>query len=852
MEPSELLDLTNPINLTTPLPEDLIQLPMHAGIPYSEIGTPCCFLTGQAGTGKSYTLQRHMEAFPNFAAFTCSTGVAAINLSDNAVTINSKLGFFNLETLQQNFNDGYLEDRIRRIKLQEQVLWLVMDEVSMSMGRALDIIYTALDNVNSETPDKPPLGFMLTGDPCFDPATMITMADGSILPIAFVNVGDYVMGDDFKPKMILRTSTGLAPMYLVQQTNGDPYIVNGLHTLVLKRSTQGHNEKTWTRYPDLGDITELTVHDYLSKSGKFKDVFVGFKAGRIPFPMQPVQLDPYFLGLWLGDGDSDAPRITSMDKEVINFCCSYANSLGLSVSTQRYDRTEAVRLYLSKGYKSNKPNPIIEALRFYGIWKAKRIPKIYLQNSEHIRLQLLAGLIDSDGCYSANRYSIACLGLELAEDIKLLADQLGFRTSLRWHSKCWVVYISGDVWQIPCKIARKICHFNGLDKRDKSSSQLKIELLKVGKYVGIQIEGNGRFLLADGTVVHNCQLAPVPEDKVINGKLVISPKTHRAEKMPIDWPYNAKCWPKFAANTIHLTKVHRQSDPTFLSALNHLRSGNGTAAASLLKMAGVRFFDSPEEAALEGETGTIIVGTNKMVDKINLEMLEKEEGESFTVESKRWFARQKPPKEWEHVPDFMELKIGSLVMVLTNDAPVFSYVNGDLGRVTGVLRPLINDPEVVDEGKLGKAILVDALANPSDWHEIVGIEVELLRNGNRVIIPKITRTIWQVGAPDDWELTKHKDKVKEGRVKGVRRKVWILGELTHFPIRLAYASTVNKTQGLTLPKIQIRLNDWFIGSPQFLYVAVSRCTTAEGIQIIGTPNKFAKMVKVHDQVRRFI
>lgn len=514
METSELLDLTNPINLTTPLPDDIPPLPMHRDIPYSEIGTPCCFLTGQAGTGKSYTLQRHIDAFPNFATLTCSTGVAAINLSDSAVTINSKLGFFNIETLQQNFNDGYLEDRIRRIKLQEQVLWLVMDEVSMSMGRALDIIYTALDNVNAETPDKPPLGFMLTGDPL--------------------------------------------------------------------------------------------------------------------------------------------------------------------------------------------------------------------------------------------------------------------------------------------------------------------------------------------------QLAPVPEDKVINGKLVISPKTHRAEKMPIDWPYTAKCWPKFAANTIHLTKVHRQSDPTFLNALNHLRSGNGMAAASLLKMAGVRFFDSPEEAALQGETGTIIVGTNKMVDKINLEMLEKEEGESFTVESKRWFARQKPPKEWEHVPDFMELKIGSLVMVLTNDAPVFSYVNGDLGRVTGVYGERVSVDAEGEETRTLVKIDIDKVGGLGLDSIIVGIEVELLRNGNKVVIPKITRTIWQVGQPDDWELVKNKNRVKEGRVKGVRRKVWILGELTHFPIRLAYASTVNKTQGLTLPKIQIRLNDWFIGSPQFLYVAVSRCTTAEGIQIIGSPNKFARMVKVHDQVRRFI
>jgi hypothetical protein len=193
------------------------------------------------------------------------------------------------------------------------------------------------------------------------------------------------------------------------------------------------------------------------------------------------------------------------------------------------------------------------------------------------------------------------------------------------------------------------------------------------------------------------------------------------------------------------------------------------------------------------------------------------------------------------------------VMVLTNDAPVFSFVNGDLGRVTGVFTEEITISSEGEEKKtLRKVEDISSVFGNVVWDTIAAIEVELLRNGNRAVIPKITRTIWQVGQPDDWELVKNKSKVKEGRVKGVRRKVWILGELTHFPIRLAYASTVNKTQGLTLPRIQIRLNDWFIGSPQFLYVAVSRCTTAEGISIIGSPNKFARMVKVHDQVRRFI
>ena len=64
----------------------------------------------------------------------------------------------------------------------------------------------------------------------------------------------------------------------------------------------------------------------------------------------------------------------------------------------------------------------------------------------------------------------------------------------------------------------------------------------------------------------------------------------------------------------------------------------------------------------------VIVGTNKMVDKISMERLNDEVGMSFTVESNRWFARKFQPTEWKHVPDMMELKIGAKVMVLANDA----------------------------------------------------------------------------------------------------------------------------------------------------------------------------------------
>ncbi len=72
------------------------------------------------------------------------------------------------------------------------------------------------------------------------------------------------------------------------------------------------------------------------------------------------------------------------------------------------------------------------------------------------------------------------------------------------------------------------------------------------------------------------------------------------------------------------------------------------------------------------------------------------------------------------------------------------------------------------------------------------------------------------------------------------------------PLRLAYASTIHKSQGLTLDNVQIDFRDRFFGNPGMMYVALSRCRTPEGLRLVGTEEMMIKRTVVNQKVKRFL
>lgn len=172
--------------------------------------------------------------------------------------------------------------------------------------------------------------------------------------------------------------------------------------------------------------------------------------------------------MWLGDGSSASPAITNIDPEVTEYCRAYAETLGLNFNqVKKKDGYAPTYGYSAKDRKQG--NTVLVQLRNLGVYKNKHIPKSYLENSREARLQLLAGIIDTDG-YLTNEiaYELVQKSERIYDDVRQLCHSLGFRMTkekkmatcdYKGEKKYCLVYrgriTSVHLSDIPVKIARK-------------------------------------------------------------------------------------------------------------------------------------------------------------------------------------------------------------------------------------------------------------------------------------------------------------------------------------------------------------------------------------------------------------
>ena len=284
------------------------------------------------------------------------------------------------------------------------------------------------------------------------------------------------------------------------------------------------------------------------------------------------------------------------------------------------------------------------------------------------------------------------------------------------------------------------------------------------------------------------------------------------------WAFESDEWQRFAQNVTRLTKVWRQEDIRFLAAINAARSGDGATASTLLTEQGLQW-----ETALDiGFDGTTIVSKNDQVDRYNAMALDRLMTPPFTLTSRRW---GKQRGEWKQVPERVTLKSGAYVMLLANryDEGRMVYANGDCGHVR-------------------------------EW-DGYALHVELLRTGQVVEVDRVVRDVGPKDKPEGWKAGGG----TIGRGEWLPRPHWLVdkrrfveGQVEYYPVRLAYASTVHKSQGLSLDRAQIDIRDQFFKQPGMLYVALSRCKTLEGLRIVGQPERFVKHCNIDERVRSWL
>lgn len=340
---------------------------------------------------------------------------------------------------------------------------------------------------------------------CVKPDTPVIMADGTTRKACEVKVGDLLMGDDSTPRRVTNAGYGRGPMYRVTQRNGDAYEVNDAHILCL-RSEDGTRE------------LEITAEDLYKMQQEAPSManryWQGFKVG-MELPSRELPLEPYFLGLWLGDGSASTPVVAvgDADPEIATYLTDYAARLGMKLRVDRGSNVGcAAYCFSARSRKNGGYNTVTRALRDLRLINDKHIPGLFKLTSRQQRLELLSGLIDSDG-HSAPKLGMKFVNTNrrLIDDVCWLARSLGLRAcvtkfktgikKINYVGVAYAVVIAGKLSEIPVKVARK--RMADTIKHSHSNTKLKIKSIGEGDYYGFEIDGNRRFLLGDFTVTHN-------------------------------------------------------------------------------------------------------------------------------------------------------------------------------------------------------------------------------------------------------------------------------------------------------------------------------------------------------------
>ena len=465
---------------------------------------------------------------------------------------------------------------------------------------------------------------------CLAPDTEILMWDTTIKKAKDIKIGDKLVGDDGNIRNVLKTVNGIDEMYEINMCNGEKYKVNSQHILTLKYKAnkqiyyknkgkmwsveyydninnkiitksintvesskkETYNKSNLTKYEayiklkdyvdqlKTDDVFDIKIEDLLKLSQYNQKRFYCIKNSKnINWEYKEVPIDPYILGIWLGDGNSNGTGITSADEEILKEYVKYLDTIGCelihdkngenhenyhftvrnintgfrtsigddnhnseicigclssnkkhSICNWKFKKSENINeeLYKGKyvnGTNSNNLNAWKEILKKNNLFNNKHIPNDYIYNSKNIRLELLAGFIDTDGTIKNNKgipiieiTQSYRLRYHLIKSLELIANSLGFRTKVSIYKKkeltkkgedksiCSLLIYGNNIDEIPTRLHRKKIIF--LKERTFNSYNVGFTIKAIGKgeFYGWSIDNNERFLLSDFTITHNSRI----------------------------------------------------------------------------------------------------------------------------------------------------------------------------------------------------------------------------------------------------------------------------------------------------------------------------------------------------------
>lgn len=272
------------------------------------------------------------------------------------------------------------------------------------------------------------------------------------------------------------------------------------------------------------DITDdntihMSVKEYMTLNDTTKLRLAGFRGKCIEWDKKEVDLEPYLLGLWSGDGMARGYTYAcygEKDPQLIDYLTEWGtkNDATIKKLSRHTYGFSSIENYGKKGYA-----PLKKQLAKYDLVNNKHIPNDYIVNDRDTRLQVLAGMIDTDGTAMRDGTRIVITqGLmhkQLIEELTFLARSLGFycsftkkKTSWTWKGEkkkgeAYNLNISGNIEDIPTRLPRKKCN-NIKDHSELTTGKITVTDAGTNKFVGFEIDENKRFLINDFTVTHDC------------------------------------------------------------------------------------------------------------------------------------------------------------------------------------------------------------------------------------------------------------------------------------------------------------------------------------------------------------
>lgn len=161
------------------------------------------------------------------------------------------------------------------------------------------------------------------------------------------------------------------------------------------------------------------------KDGKFEINHSIPLTSPIELPEAPLPLDPYFLGVWLGDGSNYKVGITTADIEIADYTRKIASEFDLNVRTEA-NGSKATTYVITSG-RNVRENPVLRILQSLNVMENKHVPESYLWASRTQRLALLQGLMDTDGSCTRSRCEFTNTSKSLTQGVYQLAASLGLK-----------------------------------------------------------------------------------------------------------------------------------------------------------------------------------------------------------------------------------------------------------------------------------------------------------------------------------------------------------------------------------------------------------------------------------------